>query len=153
MQLLFIVLQSIMVFLFLIQDTINLAPFNNLRAQIKFLGWTKTLVGTAIMTGLAVASLVVAIKFNGAPLPLGAKIFYVFWWSMLMLGMYASWYKPYLFGPTPKEMDMYNQLFAGTHSVLPIRRGFPGPNTFHLFMHFFMIACAILGFAKVAGVF
>jgi len=153
MQPLFVGLQIILLVLFLIQDTVNLAPFNNLRAQIKFLGWTKTIIGTAITTGGAAASLAVAVKYAGAPLPLGAKIFYVLWWAMLMLGMYASWYKPYFFGPTPKELDLYTQLFAGTHSLLPVRRGFPGPNTFHLFLHCFIVSCAVLGILKVAGMF
>jgi hypothetical protein len=54
-------------------------------------------------------------------LPLGAKIFFVLWWSMLMFGMFMSWYKPWFFGPTQKELDLYQAIFAGTHSILPGR--------------------------------
>jgi hypothetical protein len=153
MQWLAVILQSILLAIFLVQDTVNLAPFNNLPAQLRRLGWTKIIIGTCITAGCAAASLYLTIKYSGAPLPMSAKIFFVLWWGMLMLGMWTAWYKPYFLGPTDKELELYRQLFSGTHSVLPVRHGFPGPNTLHLFMHFFMMACAVLGFLKVAGVF
>jgi len=153
MQLVFVILQAITLLIILVQDTVNLAPFNNLGAQVRHLGWTKLVLGTLFTAGGAVVSLYLTIRFDGMPLPPGAKLFFVLWWSMLMLGMYASWYKPYFFGPTQKELDLYQALFAGTHSVLPVRHGFPGPNTLHLVLHALGIPCALFGFLKVAGVF
>jgi len=153
MQTAFVILQSVLLVIFLIQDTVNLAPFNNLAKQVKYLGWTKLILGTALMSGLLGLSLYLTIQYSGVPLPLGAKIFFAFWYGMTMIGMYASWYKPYFYGPTPKEMELYNQLFAGTHTILPVRNGFPGPNTLHLVLHFFGVSCAVLGFLKVAGAF
>ncbi len=151
MQLLAVILQSILLALFLMQDTVNLAPFNNLAAQIRRLGWAKTILGTCITAGCAAASLYLTIKYRGAPLPLGAKLFFVLWWGMLMLGMWMAWYQPYFFGPSAKDLELYHDLFEGTHSILPARHGFRGPNTLHLVLHFFMIACAVLGLLKVAG--
>ena len=153
MQLSFVILQSILLAMYLVQDTVNLAPFNNLPAQVKNIGWNKLIIGTLIMCGLLAASLGLTIKYSGMPLPVGVKIFFVLWWGMQMMGMFAAWYKPYFFGPTPKEMEMYRQYFSGTHTILPARHGYPGPNTLHLVLHFFMISCAALGFLKVAGVF
>jgi hypothetical protein len=153
MQLAFVILQAVVLLILLVQDTVNLAPFNNLGAQIRYLGLTKLLLGTFFTVSGAVVSLYLTIRFNGVPLPLGAKIFFVLWWSMLMLGMYTSWYKPYFFGPTRKELDLYQAFFAGTHSILPVRHGFPGPNTLHLVLHALGIPCALFGFLKVAGVF
>jgi len=153
MQQVFVLFQSILLVIFLIQDTVNLAPFNNLAKQVKFLGWTKLILGTALMSGLLGLSLYLTIHYSGVPLPTSAKVFFIIWYGMTMMGMFASWYKPYFFGLTPKEMEMYNQLFAGTHTILPVRNGFPGPNTLHLVLHFFGFPCAVLGFLKVAGVF
>jgi hypothetical protein len=153
MQTLFVVLQSILLVLCLIQDTVNLAPLNNLAAQIKHIGWKKLILGTLLMSGLLACSLYLTLKYAGAPLPLGAKLFLVLWWGLPMLGMYMAWYKPYFFGPTPKELETYQQYFSGTHTLLPPRHGYPGPNTLHLILHAFMIPCAVLGFLKVAGVF
>jgi hypothetical protein len=153
MQLVFVILQAILLLILLVQDTVNLAPFNNLGAQVRHLGWTKLVLGTLFTVSGAVVSLSLTIRFEGMTLPLGAKLFFVLWWSMLMLGMYASWYKPYFFGPTQKELDLYRALFAGTHSILPMRKGFPGPNTLHLFIHALGIPCAVLGYLKVGGVF
>jgi hypothetical protein len=153
MQLVFVILQGISLLIILVQDTVNLAPFNNLGAQVRYLGWTKLVLGTLFMASGVVVSLYLTIRFNGVPLPLSAKLFFVLWGSMGMLGMYASWYKPYFFGPTQKELDLYQVLFAGTHSILPVRHGFPGPNTLHLILHAVGIPCALLGFLKVAGVF
>jgi hypothetical protein len=153
MQLAFVTLQAIGILILLVQDTVNLAPFNNLGAQVRHLGWTKLVLGTLFTAIGAVVGLYLTIRFNGVPLPLGAKLFFVLWWGMMMLGMYTSWYKPYFFGPTQKELDLYQALFAGTHSILPVRHGYPGPNTLHLVLHAVGIPCAVLGFLKVAGVF
>ena len=153
MQLVFVILQVISLFILLVQDTVNLAPFNNLGAEIRHLGWTKLVLGTLFTASGAACSLCFSIRFAGVPLPLGVKIFFVLWWSMLMVGMFTSWYKPYFFGPTQKELDLYRAIFAGTHSILPVRNGFPGPNTLHLVLHALGIPCALLGFLKVAGAF
>ena len=153
MQLAFVILQGIILLILLVQDTVNLAPFNNLGAQVRHLGWTKLVIGTFLNAIGAVVSLYLTIRFNGTPLPLSAKIFFVLWYAMMMLGMYVSWYKPYFFGPTQKELDLYQAFFAGTHSILPVRNGYPGPNTLHLVLHALGIPCALLGFLKVAGVF
>ncbi len=153
MQLVFVILQGILILILLVQDTVNLAPFNNLGAQVRHLGWTKLVIGTLFTAIGAVVSLFLTIRFDGVPLPLSAKLFFVLWYGMLMLGMYASWYKPYFFGPTKKELDLYHAIFAGTHSILPVRHGFPGPNTLHLVLHALGIPCALFGFLKVAGVF
>ena len=101
----------------------------------------------------AVLCLYLTIRFDGVALPLSAKIFFILWWGMMMIGMFMSWYKPYFFGPTRKELDLYQAIFAGTHSILPVRHGFPGPNTLHLVLHALGIPCALLGFLKVAGAF
>ena len=153
MQLAFIILQGILVLILLVQDTVNLAPFNNLGAQVRHLGWTKIVIGTLLNASGVVVSLYLTIRFDGMPLPLGAKLFFIFWWNMMMLGMFMSWYKPYFFGPTQKELDLYQALFAGTHSILPVRHGFPGPNALHLVLHALGIPCALFVFLKVAGVF
>jgi hypothetical protein len=153
MQLVFVILQGILVLLILVQDTVNLAPFNNLGAQVRHLGWPKLVIGTLFTASGAVVSLYLTIRFDGVPLPLGAKLFFVLWYGMVMVGMFMSWYKPYFFGPTQKELGLYQGLFAGTHSILPMRHGFPGPNTLHLVLHALGIPCALFGFLKVAGVF
>ena len=153
MQVAFVILQGILLLIILVQDTVNLAPFNNLGAQVRYLGWTKLIIGTLFMASGAVASLYLTIRFNGVPLPFSAKVFFVLWYSMTMVGMFTSWYKPYFFGPTRKELELYQAIFAGTHSILPVRHGFPGPNTLHLVLHALGIPCALLGFLKVAGVF
>jgi hypothetical protein len=153
MQLAFVILQGLLILLILVQDTVNLAPFNNLGAQVRHLGWTKLVIGTLFMASGAGACLYLTVRFNGVPLPLCAKLFFILWFSMGMVGMFTSWYKPYFFGPTRKELDLYRALFAGTHSILPVRHGFPGPNTLHLVLHALGIPCAVLGFLKVAGVF
>jgi hypothetical protein len=153
MQLVFVILQGLLILLFLVQDTVNLSPFNNLGAQVRYLGWTKLVIGTLFTASGAVASLYLTIRFDGVPLPLCAKLFFVFWWGMGMVGMFMSWYKPYFFGPTRKELDLYQAIFAGTHSILPVRHGFPGPNTLHLVLHALGIPCALFGFLKVAGIF
>jgi len=153
MQLVFVILQGISVLLLLVQDTVNLAPFNNLGALVRHLGWTKLVIGTLFTASGAVVSLYLTIRFAGVPLPLSAKVFFVLWFGMGMFGMFMSWYKPYFFGPTQKELDLYQTFFAGTHSILPVRHGYPGPNTLHLVLHALGIPCALLGFLKVAGVF
>jgi len=153
MQLAFVILQGIGLLLILVQDTVNLAPFNNLAAQVRHLGWTKIVLGTLFTASGAIVSLFLTIRFDGASLPLSAKIFFVLWWAMAMVGMFMSWYKPYFFGPTQKELDLYRAFFAGTHSILPVRHGYPGPNTLHLVLHALGIPCALFGFLKVAGVF
>jgi hypothetical protein len=153
MQFVFVTLQGLSILLILVQDTVNLAPFNNLGAQVRHLGWTKLVIGTFLNAIGAVVCLYLTIRFDGAPLSLAAKVFFVLSYSMAMLGMYASWYKPYFFGPTQKDLDHYQALFAGTHSILPVRHGYPGPNTLHLVLHALGIPCALLGFLKVAGVF
>jgi hypothetical protein len=153
MQFVFVTLQGILVLLILVQDTVNLAPFNNLGAQVRHLGWTKLVIGTLLTAIGAVVCLYLTIRFDGVPLPLSAKLFFVLWWGMVMFGMFMSWYKPYFFGPTQKELDLYQALFAATHRILPVRHGFPGPNTLHLVLHALGIPCALFGFLKVAGVF
>jgi hypothetical protein len=153
MQLVFVILQTLLLLLFLVQDTVNLAPFNNLGAQVRHLGWTKLLLGTLFIASGTGVSLHLTIRFDGVPLPFSAKLFFVLWWGMVMGGMFMSWYKPYFFGPTRKELDLYQALFTGTHSLLPVRRGFAGPNTLHLVLHALMISCALFSFLKVAGVF
>jgi len=153
MQLVFVILQGILVLFLLVQDTVNLAPFNNLGAQVRHLGWTKLVIGTLFTASGAILSLYLTIRFDGLPLPVSAKIFFVLWYGMTMAGMFMSWYKPYFFGPTQKKLDLYQTLFAGTHSILPVRHGFPGPNTLHLVLHALGIPCALFGFLKVAGAF
>jgi hypothetical protein len=154
MQNAFVFLQCVLLALFLAQDTVPMPPLNDLAAEVKFLGWKKIILGTALTSGLVALSLILAIRYSGAPLPVAAKIFFFLWWGMMMLGMYTSWYKPYFFGPTPKELEMYHALFARTHTLLPPRNGFAGPNTLHLvILHPLMIACAVLAYLKMAGVF
>ena len=84
MQLVFVILQGISVLLLLVQDTVNLAPFNNLGAQVRYLGWTKLVIGTLLTASGAVVSLYLTIRFDGMPLPLSAKLFFVLWWGMAM---------------------------------------------------------------------
>jgi len=153
MQLAFVILQSILLVVYLTQDTVNLAPFNNLPAQVRHIGWPKLIVATLIMSGLIAYNLYLTIEYRGAALPTGAKIYFCVWWGVTMLGMFTSWYKPYFFGPTPKELEQYHKYFSGTHTILPPRHGYPGPNTLHLVLHAVGIPCAVLGFLKVAGVF
>jgi hypothetical protein len=153
MQLVFVILQGILILLNLVQDTVNLSPFNNLGAQVRRLGWPKLVIGTLLNTSPLAVSLYLTIRFDGVSLPLSAKLFFVLWSGMTLVGMFMSWYKPYFFGPTQKELGHYQAVFGGTHSILPVRHGFPGPNTLHLVVHALGIPCAILGFLKVAGVF
>ncbi|HVU38972.1 MAG TPA: hypothetical protein VHC95_11610, partial [Opitutales bacterium] len=70
MQTLFVILQSGLLGLFLVQDTVNLKPFNNLAAQIEHIGWNKLIIGTLFTSGLLGCSLYLTIKYAGTPLPL-----------------------------------------------------------------------------------
>ena len=154
MQATFVILLSILLVVYLIQDAVHMPPLNNQRQMVKHLGWTKIILGTALMSGLIGYSLWVAINYRGQPLPLGAKIFYLVFWTMLLLGMFDSWYRAYFFGPKPKDLDDYSKYHAGTHTILPPRNGYPGPNTFHLvIVHPLGVAGVVLGYLKVAGVF
>lgn len=154
MQATFVVLLSILLLLYLVQDTVPMPPLNSQRQMLKHLGWTKIVLGTALMSGLIACALWVAIKYAGRPLPLGAKIFYLAFWPMTLLGMYDAWYRPYFSGPRPKDLEDYAKYHAGTHTFLPPRNGYPGPNTFHLvFIHPLGVACVVLACLKAAGVF
>ena len=153
MQTTFIIFQSILLVMYLIQDTVNMAPLNNVQALARKVGWTKIIIATAIMSGLLAISLYETIEHPTPPLPWLLKIFYAIWWGMQMIGMYVAWYKPYIFGPTAKELADYQEMHVSTHSFLPVRKGYPGPNTWHVGQNFFMVACAGLAFLRVAGVF
>jgi hypothetical protein len=154
MQVTFVILLSILLAVYLVQDTAHLPPLNNQRQMVKHLGWTKILLGTVLMSGGIAYSLWVAIRYSGQPLPLGEKIFYLVFWTMSLLGMFDSWYRPYFSGPKPKDLDDYARYHSGTHTLLPARNGYPGPNTFHLtIVHPLGVACAVLGCLKVAGAF
>ena len=113
MQLTFVILQAIALLILLVQDTVNLAPFNNLSAQVRYLGWTKLLLGTLFTVSGAAVSLYLTIRFDGVPLPTGAKLFFVLWWSMLMLGMYASMAQAVLLWPHPEGTRPLSGPFRG----------------------------------------
>lgn|GEM_PF-4043040 len=85
MQLVFVILQAILLLIILVQDTVNLAPFNNLGAQVRHLGWTKLVLGTLFTASGAVVSLYLTIRFDGVLLPLSAKLFFVLWYGMRWL--------------------------------------------------------------------
>ena len=153
MQTTFVIFQSILLVMYLIQDTVSMAPLNNVPALVRKVGWTKVILATLLMSGLLALSLYWTVAYPAPPLPVSLKIFYVIWWGMQMLGMYMAWYRPYIFGPTEKELMYYQEMHAGTHSFLPLRKGYPGPNTWHVGQNFFMAACAVLAILRVVGVF
>jgi hypothetical protein len=153
MQTTFVIFQSILLVLYLIQDTVPMAPLNNVPALVKKVGWIKVIIATLIMSGLLALSLYLTIRYPAPPVPVMLKIFYVVWWGIQMIGMYYAWYKPYIFGPTAKELADYQEMHVGTHSFLPVRKGYPGPNTWHVVQNFFMAACALLALMKVTGMF
>jgi len=153
MQTTFIVFQAILLVMYLIQDTVPMPPLNNVPALVKKVGWAKIMLATVITSGLLAFSLYLTVKYPAPPVPVSLKLFYILWWGIQMLGMYVAWYKPYIFGPTEKELKEYLEMHIGTHSFLPVRKGFPGPNTWHVVQNFFMVGCAMLAYMKVAGVF
>jgi hypothetical protein len=149
----FVVFQSILLVMYLVQDTVKMPPLNNVPALVRKVGWAKVILATAIMSGLLALSLYWTVAYPAPPLPVALKAFYALWWGLQMYGMYVAWYRPYIFGPTAKELADYHEMHVRTHSFLPMRKGYPGPNTWHVGQNFFMAACAVLAFLRVAGVF
>jgi hypothetical protein len=53
----FVIFQSILLVMYLIQDTVSMAPLNNVPALVRKVGWTKVILAMLIMSGLLALSL------------------------------------------------------------------------------------------------
>ena len=59
----------------------------------------------------------------------------LFFYGFLLFGEFMSWWRHYLFGPTPEWRAMYDSSFKETIKVLPAIKDHPVPNLEHTILH------------------
>ncbi len=64
----------------------------------------------------------------------GLKTFGFFYYFILFAVELATWWAPYLIGPTPKWRDTFARVFSNTWHVLPGPKLRPRPNVEHLIL-------------------
>lgn len=64
--------------------------------------------------------------------------------SCIFVGALLDWWIPYFFGYGAEERAArYEQMFADTHSFLPVMNGI-APNTIHVIFHTILLFCILL---------
>jgi hypothetical protein len=108
------------------------------------LAWATVI--NSLFPGYAV---VLAIRFFHTPKPSYALGYWLIYTGITLAGAIASWWVPYLFGPSQKHRELYEKMYAGTQFVLPERRGDRGPNLLHLCFHALFLGTFILALLQI----
>jgi hypothetical protein len=139
----FLTFQSSVVAILLLHDWIPLGRFNNLAALRSADPLTARLVTTIIpLIPTALALYFCAQRFT-EPYSHDLKMLLWITYGILLIGMLRAWWIPYLVTPDPKRAARYQVLFAGTHTVLPVRNGMV-PNSLHIVLHLVTFATFVL---------
>jgi hypothetical protein len=139
----FLALQSGVVLILLIHDWIPLGRLNNLAALRSADSVTARLTATLIPLMPTALALYFSAQRITQPYSHGLNMLLWITYSILLVGMLQAWWIPYLFRPEPERAARYQVLFAGTHTVLPVRNGMV-PNSLHIFLHLVTVATVIL---------
>lgn len=99
------------------------------------IGVTKTIIGTAVNSLFPASAAAVAIYYWQRPAPTGARIYWLIYCAVVVLGAIGMWWIPCFRGTDQKTRDLYSKMYAGTRQVLPPHGDNPRPNVFHLFLH------------------
>ncbi|MBI2344741.1 hypothetical protein HYV10_01560 [Candidatus Dependentiae bacterium] len=135
---LFISFQVVLLGFMLFHDWISIPPFNDIEAIRKNHSRLSILFSTLIN------SLCVAI-------PLYLTLFYfdssllviLCFYSGLTAGAIVSWWAPYFFGSSIAHKKSFSK-FKNTHHFLPVRGDNVIPNSLHVVLHLFILACFAL---------
>jgi hypothetical protein len=141
--LVFLGLQSSVVLILLVHDWIPLGRLNNLVALRSADTLTARLTATLIPLIPTALALYFSAKRITQPYPHDLNMLLWITYSILLVGMLQAWWIPYLFKPDPKRAARYQVLFAGTHTVLPVRNGMV-PNSLHILLHLVTFATFVL---------
>jgi hypothetical protein len=127
-------LQTFIVLFLALHDWVPLGTLNNLP------GVRAANPGSALFTTTLLSAAPYAFGLAASIIHLGeAYPDWLLWWLwisyvLLFLGQLRAWWIPYLLRPEPARAARYQQMFGGTHALLPQRNDIR-PNTLHILLH------------------
>ena len=68
----------------------------------------------------------------------------LFFYPLLLVGMFFSWWRHYFFGPTDWWQGTYNKIYSRTIKVLPAIKNNPIPDLQHCILHTIAMITTIL---------
>ncbi len=111
------------------------------------MGKRKTVLATianCVFPGIAV---VLAVLFWKRPVPHSVTNYWIIYCGVACLSAIGMWYVPYFRGAPEKLKREYEQMYAGTRTLLPPRGDNPRPNLFHMGIHALFVVNLCLAFA------
>ncbi|WP_207492081.1 hypothetical protein [Aridibaculum aurantiacum] len=130
-----IVLQILLFLYHQVTTLFDLFPLNNVRDYS-----LKERLEECLVNGLIMAIPPAGLLLNIEWMIKAALVIY----PLLLLGAYLSWWRPYLFGPTPQWKEIYDRIYETTIKVLPPIRNHPIPNLEHSISHMLMLLITVV---------
>jgi len=145
---------TILFLLLALHDLVAVPPLTNLADLKKHESDARRYVDSIINGLCGIVPLGLLIYFNpafaplelwraGPALPPWAHRTILWFYGLLLLGAFLSWWVPYIFGSPKSHRDAFEK-FKNTHHFLPARGENVVPNTFHVLLHALMLMCFLL---------
>jgi hypothetical protein len=139
----FLACQLFVVLFIALHDWLPLGSLNNLKG-VHSADRKGKLIGVTVLSALPFAAgLAGSAYYASTRFP--AWLVWLLWISYggALYGMLRTWYVPYLLSADPARVVRYQEMFAGTHTFLPVRNGI-APNTLHVVFHAVLVATIVL---------
>jgi hypothetical protein len=136
-------LQAFHVLFLSLHDWIPLGSLNNVAAVRAANPGRKLLTATLISTSFYAFGFAVSILHRNGPYPHWLLWYLLISYLFLFIGELQAWWIPYFGHPQPERAARYQEMFGGTHSLLPARNGIP-LNTLHVILHAVTVATLVV---------
>lgn len=140
--LIFIILQTILLFFMALHDWIHLPPLTDIRELEKHHSKKQRLIASSIYAILVLIPLSLTLFYKdnlSSWILINIVIFYL----LLSIGVILSWWVPYFFGSSEEHKKAFAE-YRNTHHFLPARGDNIIPNTLHVIFHLQIWACFVI---------
>jgi hypothetical protein len=132
-----------------LHDWVDIPGWTTGRQVQTIIGRRRLLVATAINSLFPGTAVALAFWFWNAPKPPGVVNYWMIYCAITFGSAVIMWYVPYFFGASARKKRDYEEMYAGTHHILPPRGNNPRPNVTHICFHILfginlMLAIALL---------
>lgn len=145
--LVFVLLQTLVVIFLLIHDWVKLGRLNNLTAIHSEDTLSRRIFVTLLPAIPTAVGLIFSVRYFGRMYPDWLQMLLWITYVVLTAGMLRAWWIPYLVVPEPARAARYQIIFAGTHTFLPRRNGM-APDTLHTVFHLVTVATVVCLFLR-----
>ena len=137
----FLIIQCILFFFMALHDWVDIPPFTDLAALKKAHSLKFRLIGSFVNAILVLIPVVVTTYYFDSPIPLWARLFFVFVYGLITFGTITAWWIPYFGGGYWLHGNEAGfEEYRNTHSFLP-PRDHVVPNTLHVVLHIQVWIC------------